>query len=99
MMIGAARTRAFTAWWTAWSHGKDSRAQPRGLGKHHCRRVVLQEAAGLVLPQPGVDSVETEQLLVRALLSDLAVVEHDQLVHARHRAQPMRDHERGPVLH
>src|SRR5262249_17618512 len=64
------------------------RAQPRGLGKHHWRHIVLQETAGLVFPQPGVDSALTEQLLVRALLGDLAAVEHDQLVHARDRAQP-----------
>src|SRR2546421_3576633 len=55
---------------------RGSCAQPRGLGKHRCRCVVVQEAAGLVLPQPGVDSVATEQLLVRALLGDLTVVEH-----------------------
>src|SRR6266700_2877551 len=85
--------------WTAWIHGEGSRAQPRGLGKHRGRRAVVQEAAGLVLPQPGVGSVETQQLLVRANLGDLAAVEHDQLVHARDRAQPMRDHERGPALH
>ena len=76
-----------------------SRTQPRGLGKHRGRRAVVQEAAGLVLPQPGVGSAETQQLLVRAVLGDLAAVEHDQLVHARDRAQPMRDHERGPSLH
>ena len=75
-----------------------SRAQPRGLDQRHRRRVV-QETAGLMLPQPGVGPVETEQFVVRALLGDLAVVEHDQLVHARDRAQPMRDHERGPALH
>ena len=48
------------------------RALPRsacGLGQRHGRRVV-QEAAGLVLPQPGVGSVETEQFLVRALLDE-----------------------------
>ena len=56
------------------------------------RHVVVQEAARLVSPQPGVGwLVETEQLLVRALLDDPAAVEHDQLVHARDRAQPMRD--------
>lgn len=33
------------------------------------------------------------------LLDDPAAVEHDQLVHARDRAQPMRDHERGPAFH
>src|SRR5207244_7993392 len=33
-----------------------SRTQPRGLGKHRGRRAVVQEAAGLVLPQPGVGS-------------------------------------------
>jgi hypothetical protein len=36
---------------------------------------------------------------VDAFLDDPAAVEHDQLVHARDRAQPVRDYERGPVLH
>src|SRR5215471_9935590 len=89
----------FSAWWTAWVRGEGSRDKPRCLGRHRCRCVVVQEAAGLVLPQPGVGSVEAKQLLVRALLGDLAAFEHDQLVHARDRAQPMRDHERGPALH
>jgi hypothetical protein len=40
-----------------------------------------------------------EQFLVPTLLDDPAAVEHDQLVHARDRAQPMRDHERGPAFH
>jgi hypothetical protein len=40
-----------------------------------------------------------EQFLVRAPLDDLAVVEHDEPVHARDCAQPVRDHERGPAIH
>src|SRR6266567_9466589 len=90
---------AFSARWAARLRGEVSRAQPRGLRKRRRRYVVVQEAAGLVLPQPGVGSVEAEQFLVRTLLGDLAAVEHDELVHARDRAQPMRDHERGPAFH
>src|SRR5262249_18945379 len=78
----------FSAWWTAWVRGEGSRDKPRCLGRHRCRCVVVQEAAGLVLPQPGVGSVEAKQLLVRALLGDLAAFEHDQLVHARPRPPP-----------
>jgi hypothetical protein len=37
--------------------------------------------------------------LVRALLDDPTAVEHDELIHARDRAQPVRDHQRGPALH
>ncbi len=44
------RILARRAGWAAWIRGEGSRAQPRGLGKHRCRCVVVQKAAGLVLP-------------------------------------------------
>ena len=36
---------------------------------------------------------------MRALLDDLAAVEHQDPVEAAHRRQPVRDHDRGPALH
>src|SRR6266581_3319680 len=54
----------------------------------HCRRRLLRrlhagidEAAGLAPPQRGVVAAMAQQLVVRALLDDAAVVEHDQPVH------------------
>jgi hypothetical protein len=44
------RILARRAGWAAWIWGEGSRAQPRGVGKRRCRCVVVQEAAGLVLP-------------------------------------------------
>src|SRR5579864_4104386 len=71
---------------------------PEGSGWHRSLCLV-EEAAGLVRPEPGVRAVEAEQFLVGALLDDPPVVEDDQLVHARDRAQPVRDDQRGPALH
>src|SRR5258705_7727322 len=42
----------------------------------------VDEAAGLALPQRRIVAAVAQQLLVRALLDDGAVVEHDQPVHA-----------------
>src|SRR5690348_3102080 len=79
-------SRPREAW--LWRALRRSGAQARAFRKC-CRGVVVKEAARLVLPQPGIGPVEAEQFLVGALLGDLAMVEHDQLVHARDRAQPV----------
>src|ERR1700716_3579465 len=42
----------------------------------------VDEAAGLALPQRRIVAAVAQQLLVRALLDDVAVVEHDQTDHA-----------------
>src|SRR5262249_61642210 len=51
----------------------------------------IDEAAGLPAPERRVVAVELQQRLVRALLDDAAMVEHDQPVHARNGPEPMRD--------
>jgi hypothetical protein len=70
-----------------------------GPGLHRCSLHLIEETAGLVLPESGVRAVEAEQFLVGTLLDDPPVVEDDQLVHARDRAQPVRDDQRGPAFH
>ena len=42
-----------------------------------------------------VVSAAAEQLLVRAALGDLAVLEHDDLIGVLNGGEPMRDHEHG----
>ena len=51
----------------------------------------------LVVELP-VAPVERQQLVVRAALDDLAVLEHQDLVGAADRRQPVRDDERRPAL-
>ena len=58
-----------------------------------------KEAAGLPPPQRGVVAVEPQQLVVRALLDDAAVVENDQPVHARDGREPVRDGDHGLAGH
>src|SRR5262245_55619154 len=48
--------------------------------------------------EPRVDTVLREQLGVRALLAELALVEHENAVGVEDRAQAVRDHERGAAL-
>jgi hypothetical protein len=48
------------AWPRSWLPPATLTRSASGLGRHRYCFVVVQEAAGLVLPQPGVGSVETE---------------------------------------
>src|SRR6185436_12063489 len=52
----------------------------------------------LLVEQRGVMPAAGDELAVRALLDDLAPVEHDDAVRGLHRAQPVRDHEHGAAL-
>jgi hypothetical protein len=52
-----------------------------GCCEHRGVRLFVQEAAGLVLPEAGVSATKVEELLVGALLDDLAAVENDEPVH------------------
>ena len=58
---------------------------------------VLLEAVLLVVELP-VAAVQREQLVVRAALDDLAVLEHQNLIGAPDRRQPVRDDERRAPL-
>src|ERR1700730_2411893 len=59
----------------------------------------VDEAAGLVPPQRGVMSAQAQQLLVRALLDDAALIEHDQTVHPRNGGQPVRHRNHSLARH
>src|SRR6185436_19212641 len=52
----------------------------------------------LLVEQRGVMPAAGDELAVRALLDDLAPVEHDDAVRGLHRAQPVRDHKHGAAL-
>src|SRR5207237_8223575 len=58
---------------------------------------VLRDAVLLVV-QLTVPAARREQLLVRAALDDLAVLEHENLVRALNRRQPVGDDERRASL-
>src|SRR5260221_12930828 len=54
----------------------------------------------LALEQSAIDAAGTRsKRRVAALLDDLAAVEHENAIEAAHRRQPVRDHDRGTVLH
>src|SRR5712671_16223 len=58
-----------------------------------------EKPARLVPPQLFVVAAEAQQLLVRALLDDAAVLEHDQAVHTRDRGQAVRDRDHRFAFH
>jgi|ERR1700730_17775458 len=43
----------------------------------------IDESAGLTPPQGGLVAAVAQELVVRALLNDVAAVEYDQTIHAR----------------
>src|SRR6516165_3021576 len=49
----------------------------------------VQEAAGLAAPERSIMPIMPQQLLVRPLLDDTAMVEHDQPIHARDGGEPV----------
>src|SRR6185437_1590662 len=59
----------------------------------------VDEAAGLVPPQRGVVAVGAQQLRVRALLDDMAAVEHDETVHLRNGREAVRDGDHRLAAH
>ena len=63
------------------------------------RSLRRQEAARLVPPQHRVVAVQPQQLVVRALLDDAALLEHDQAVHARDGGEAMRDRDHRLAFH
>ena len=48
--------------------------------------------------QVGVHTLGLEQLFVRALLDDLPVLDHQDLIGMHDSGQPVRDHERGAAF-
>src|SRR5256885_3461047 len=56
------------------------------VGVGSFRALLCEEAAALVRPQLGVDAAQLQQLLVRALLDDVALVHDDEPVHEIGRA-------------
>ncbi len=62
----------------------------------------IDEAVGfelvLLVVQHAVAAAERHELLVRSSLDDFAVLEHEDLVGAADRGQPVRDDERRPPL-
>src|SRR5688572_22212705 len=82
-----------------------TRESPLTDGGPQCRRLVAvvelvcDETARLMPPQLLVMAAMAQQLLVSALLDDLAGIEHHEPVHARDRREPMRDRDDGLALH
>src|SRR5215472_4930313 len=62
-------------------------------------RLRVDEAAGLAPPQRRVVAAVPQELLVRALLDDMTVIEHDQPVHPRDGRQAVRDRDYGLAGH
>src|SRR5215470_4711247 len=59
----------------------------------------IDETAGLPMPERSIMAVRPQQRLVRALLDDAAMVEHNQAVHAGDGREPMRDRDHGLAGH
>lgn len=47
--------------------------------------LLRQKAAGLMLPQLSVNTTQLQQLVMRALLNDFAVIHHNQTIHRGNR--------------
>jgi len=50
-------------------------------GEFHVVRVLAQESAALMSPQPCVQALRGEQRIVIAFLDDAPLIEHDQTIH------------------
>src|SRR5215470_11040444 len=59
----------------------------------------IDETAGLSMPERSIMAVRPQQRLVRALLDDAAMVEHDQAIHAGDGREPMGDRDHGLAGH
>src|SRR5215475_3490332 len=76
------------------------RASLHALLRRLRRRLVdVNETAGLPAPERRIVAVEFEQRLMRALLDNATMVEHDQPIHARDSRQSMRDRDHGLAGH
>src|SRR5689334_14384576 len=62
-------------------------------------RVLAQETAALVRPQPRIQAILRKQAAVVAFLDDAPVVHDDQPVHRGDGRQPMRDRNHSLALH
>src|SRR5258708_34468469 len=63
------------------------------LGASCCRRRVFDRCC----PESRIESVLTEELAMRALLGEPALVQHQNAVHPVQRGDAMRDEENRPV--
>src|SRR5215831_9891841 len=71
-----------------------------GSSLRRLRRLAgVDEAARLAPPQRRVMAIEPQELIVRALLDDAAMVEHHQPVHAGDGREPVRDRDHGLARH
>src|ERR687897_2833307 len=71
-----------------------------GLGREilsGVHELIALEVVLLVVQLP-VAAVQREQLVVRAALDDLSMLEDENLIGAADRGQPVRDHERRPSM-
>jgi hypothetical protein len=69
------------------------------MQSRHARRFLRQEAARLMAPQLGVVAFQAQQFLMRALLHDAALLQHDEPVHARDGGQTVRNRDHGFAFH
>src|SRR5437868_5669732 len=68
--------------------------------RHSFRCCDTSELHHLALEQAAIDAAGlAREPGMRALLDDLAAVEHQDAIEAAHRRQPVRDHDRGPAPH
>src|SRR5260370_585226 len=58
-----------------------------------------RDAARLAAPQCGGMAPMAQELLMRALLDDMAALEHDEAVHAGDGGEPVRDGDHGLARH
>src|SRR5882672_4270518 len=75
------------------SHGNDRLRSKNSL------KTFFNESGVLDVGEPGVEAVQFQKLFVCALLNDLPLTKNKDLVRAANGAQPMGNHEAGPVGH
>ena len=74
--------------------------RPGGSGSSGCRPLAGRSwSLVLELVEAVVDAAPGQQLLVRARLAQLALVQHQDRVHVLDRRQPVRDRDRRPPGH
>ena len=105
-LIEAARKEGKAVWYAAMDLPVSERVA-RGFEAKYPGIAVRIERTGserqfqrLALEQAAIDAAGLPgEHRVRALLDDLAAIEHQDAIEAAHRRQPMRDHDRGAALH
>ena len=84
--------------WMLWDREKQTwHDKAAGLGGRS-RSLGLRDVGGPVAVERRVEPARREQLVVRALLDDLAVLEDDDQVGVADRREPVGDDERGPAV-